>query len=149
MIFPTITLCSDSEIIKNYKNYLSTCSFDLKNDCELNPDNNFNLFTSYSSGRSCLQFNSGKNMLNQSISIKNSNLAEKLNGFILYFKGNSSNSTNGVSIGMNSLVSSFFSLYLFITKIKAAMALVYNLFRIPNKRVFLSRIEPRGGFHQF
>jgi len=99
MIFPTITLCSDSEIIKNYKNYLSTCSFDLKNDCELNPDNNFNLFTSYSSGRSCLQFNSGKNMLNQSISIKNSNLAEKLNGFILYFKGNSSNSTTDVSIG--------------------------------------------------
>ena len=99
IIFPTITLCSDSEIIKNYKTYLSTCSFDSKNDCESNPDNNFNLFTSLPSTRSCLQFNSGKNMSNQSISIKNSTLAEKLNGFILYFKSNTTNSTTSVSIG--------------------------------------------------
>jgi hypothetical protein len=93
--FPTITMCSDIFIDESIKNYIDTCSFNLNDDCKINPDNYFKMFRSYSTGRNCFQFNGDKNMSTNSIPIQNSTLPEKLNGFILNFTTSSiiSNST--------------------------------------------------------
>jgi len=85
--FPTISLCSDAFDAKvSFRNYIDNCTFNLNNDCGINTDNNFNAFFSYSTGLNCFQFNSGKNISNQFIPIKNLTLIEKPNGFVLQFK---------------------------------------------------------------
>lgn len=43
--FPTITLCSDIFIDGSIKNYINTCSFNLNDDCKINPDNYFELLS--------------------------------------------------------------------------------------------------------
>ena len=91
--FPTITLCSDIFIDRSIINYIDTCSFNLNDDCKINPDNYFKIFRSYSTGRNCFQFNGGKSMSNNSIPIQNSTLPEKPNGFILNFTTSSTTST--------------------------------------------------------
>jgi hypothetical protein len=96
--FPTITLCSDIFIDGSIKNYINTCSFNLNDDCKINPDNYFEMFRSYSTGRNCFQFNDGKNMFNNSIPIQNSTLPEKLNGFILYLTTSKSSKTQSIYI---------------------------------------------------
>ncbi len=41
--FPTITMCSDIFIDESIKNYIDKCSFNLNDDCKINPENYFTL----------------------------------------------------------------------------------------------------------
>ncbi len=69
--FPAITFCSSGFVNKTFEEICDTCSFDRNNDCRMKSEEYFSKFYSYQFDQYCLQFNSGKNMSNQSMPFLN------------------------------------------------------------------------------
>jgi hypothetical protein len=87
--FPAITFCSSGFVNKTFEEICDTCSFDRSNDCRMKSEEYFSKFYSYQFDQYCLQFNSGKNMSNQSIPFLNSTIGgESTYGLIISFKSN-------------------------------------------------------------
>lgn len=84
--FPTITFCNRvNDYFKDYKpsQFIANISrFGYDFDVGTNPDNHFEAFISEDFGK-CFRFNSGKNLSNHSIPIKNSTIGGRDDCFLL------------------------------------------------------------------
>lgn len=84
MQFPTISFCSTSNSFNDVSldQTIFSCIYNINETCKNNSYGMFESFTDYRYGK-CYRFNSGKNMIGQSIKFENSYISGRSHGFQL------------------------------------------------------------------